>query len=331
MGMKPINKAEIVYPTYNEIEEKVDFSPEIPQKVELVYKAYAEQVRDSSNRKPIPPDIMLDLNPNLPFDHGLGFGIGFRRKTVSLVASRPGAGKTAFLLNAINNIITSGKFNIAVFLPDMPTAEFCEMLTAVRAGVDYNCFRRGGIRRDKMGAVKKAGKEISGANLWISTEKTFSLESVVKSAQKLNSNLKREKKKLDAIFIDSYNYLEGCGDPFGHKGWDFERLTDLAKATDSAVICAYGLEPEKADVSAQTHFKLRDFRIRGISEDAVGLIINIVHPDHSEPPLISRDEMYLDIVWDKFAPYGHGFMVLFNRSALRFYPKDSCNNVTHSR
>ena len=311
--MKPSKKVKIIYPAYTE--EELVSSQVIPEKIELIYKAYAEQVKNTHPRQSIAPDIPFGLVLNLPFTSRLGF----RRKEVSLVASRPGVGKTAFLINAIDSLITSGKFNSAVFLPDMPPAEFCARLTAVRAGVDYNSFRRGGLRSDMQDAVSKAGKEISSANLWISTEKTFSVESLVKSALELSCKLRKEKKKLDVIFIDSFNYLSECGDLYGHKGWSLEQLTDLAAKTETAVICSYGLEAQRSDGSSKKHLAIRDFRVRGISEDAVGLIINIARPNYYDLSGLYKDEVNLDIVWDKFGCYGHSLIAKFDHNSLRFY------------
>ena len=238
-----------------------------------VYQSYIKHVRACHGRRAAPPDIPLDL------ESSHSGRLGFRRNEVSLVASRPGAGKTAFLISAIDCLITSGKFNMAVFLPDMPPAKFCAMLTAVRAGVEYDEYAKGYIPKAKRGAVKKAGEEISGANLWISTKTSFAPQAVYDSALALASKLKKENKKLDIAFIDSFNYLAECGDPTGPKGWAFDTLTALAKATDSAVVCSYDLGKDKEDASFKTHPKLRDFRVRGVSEDAVGLIINIVRPE----------------------------------------------------
>ena len=306
--------------------KRLDCTPDAPLgTAKEVYQAYTKQVRDSYEQKSAAPDIPIDLKPTLLS----GPNFGFRRNEVTLVAARPGAGKTAFIINAIDNLITAGGVNIAVFLPDMTQAEFCARLTAVRAGVEYDQFKKGWSPKSEWESIAKAGEEISSANLWISTGNTFTVQSVFNAARELDLKLKKEKKKLDIVFIDSLNYLAECGDPIGPKGWACDTLTDLAKAIDGAVVCAYDLGIDKEDASFKIHPKLRDFRIRGISEDYVGLIITIVRPEHYRIETLYKNEVHLDIVWDRFAPDRQGFAAKFNRHSLRFYTDESRDTGDH--
>ncbi|MCX5784538.1 MAG: hypothetical protein NTX59_02515 [Elusimicrobia bacterium] len=257
-------------------------------------------------------------------DIPLGFSLhhcpDFRRGGVSIISSRPRQGKTAFIISVLNNLITSGKFNAAVFLPDMPTAEFFSRLTASRAGVAYSKVKRGTITRDDWLLLTKAIPALSKTGLWVSASKRFSSNSVRTEALGLVRELKREKNKLDVIFIDSVNYLSDFPERSLDKTAILHALRRLAEDTDTAVVCAYGLNELKPDgLSPRACPKLRDFRARGIFEDAVGIILNIRMLQYRVAGIDSKEDVSLDIVWSNTGKYGHSIPASFDCVNLMFY------------
>ncbi len=259
----------------------------------------------------------LDIQLGFEFYPGPDFGRG----EVSLISSPPCQGKTAFITSVLNNLITSGKYNAAVFLPDMPTAEFFSRLVANRAGVDYGKVKRGFITRDDWMLLHKAMTRFSKAKLWISTSKRASSTYVQAETLKLACELKKEKKKLDVVFIDSINSLSDFPSLRGDKTDVLRALTRVAADTGAAVVCAYNFEDLLTDEPlVRAHPQLRDFRAYGICEDEVGLILNIVRPDfydRSNPNY--RNAVDLDIVWSSSRAYGNSIPAKFNTQTLQFY------------
>ena len=258
-----------------------------------------------------------DIRPELNFYPGPDFGRG----EVSLIASRPSQGKTAFITSVLNNLMTSGKYNAAVFLPDMPTAEFFSRLVANRAGVDYGKVKRGFITRDDWLLLHKAQVRLSKSRLWISASKRSSCASLRAEAIKLARELKQQKKKLDVIFIDSINSLSDFPGRKEDKTGILRALNRLAEDTGAAVVCAYSLEDFRQDEPAvRMHPQLRDFRACGICEDEVGLILNIVRPEFYDASKYEyKNAADLDIIWSGSRAYGYSIPARFNPQTLQFH------------
>ena len=261
----------------------------------------------------------LDIHLELEFYHGPDFVRG----EVSLVSSRPSQGKTAFITAALNNLITTGKYNAAVFLPDMPTADFFSRLVANRAGMDYGKVKRGFITRDDWLLLHKAMTHLSKARLWVSASKRFSSTSVRAEALKLAHELKLQKKKLDVVFIDSINSLSDFPGQREDKTNILRALNRLAEDTGAAIVCAYSFEDFRQDDPAvRVHPQLRDFRTCGICEDEIGLIINMVLPEfHQITSLKDVTVADLDIVWSSSRAYGYSVPARFNPKNLTFHTK----------
>ncbi|MEI7482178.1 MAG: DnaB-like helicase C-terminal domain-containing protein [Elusimicrobiota bacterium] len=259
----------------------------------------------------------LDIPLGFEFYPDTHFGCG----EVSLISSRPSQGKTAFITSVLNNLITSGKYNAAVFLPDMPTAEFFSRLVASRAGVDYGKVKRGFITRDDWMLLHKTMTRLSKARLWISASKRSSTASVRAEALKLAHELKLQKKKLDVVFIDSINSLSDFPERREDKTNILRALNRLAEDTGAAIVCAYSLEDFRQDDPAvRVRPQLRDFRTCGICEDEIGLIINIVRPEvHQTTSLKHVNVGDLDIVWSSSRAYGYSVPARFDPKTLIFY------------
>ena len=258
----------------------------------------------------------------MAIQQGPGFlpGSGFRRGEVSIISSRPGQGKTAYITSVLNNLIISGKCNTAVFLPDMPAAEFFSRLTASRAGVDYAKAQRGVVTRDAWLLLTKAMAGLSKARLWISASKRFSSNSVRTETLELTHVLKLQKKKLDVIFIDSIKYLSDCPGRCGDKTDMLRVLKRLAEDTGAAVVCTYSLEALCEDeFIVRARPQLRDFRACGVCEDLVGLIVNMVRSEYCDSRGDYKDTVTLDIVWNSSGAYGQAHSIRFDPNALRFY------------
>ncbi len=257
---------------------------------------------------------------DIPSGFNLGRCPDFRRREVSIISSLPGQGKTAFIISVLNNLITGGKFNAAVFLPDMPTAEFFSRLTASRAGVAYSKVAKGQAAKADWALFTKTLPELSKAGLWISAFRRFSSSSVYAQALELARELKSQKKKLDIIFIDSINCLTNFSGRRSDKTEILRALSRLAEDTDTAVVCTYSPEnPRLEKTAACARLQLRDFRACGINEDSVSLILNIAGPEESDADTISKSEAELNIVWRNMGTYGYSLPIKFDRDTLKFY------------
>lgn len=174
----------------------------------------------------------------------VGFSTGFRdldfhtlgleRKTVNVIAARPGMGKTGFALSLTENLSNSiqnrinanGQFAedgeapvIAWFSFEMPDDQLARRLIASRAGVDLRNLHLGRLDKDEW-------RRVVEAESWLATWRTHIDDRCGLSIPKMREalrQLRQDEKNVHVVFID---YLQ-LGD--GEGGMKFNRAEEVAR------------------------------------------------------------------------------------------------------
>lgn len=209
--------------------------------LELIESRYSKQADDS---------------PGL--EHWLLKGRAGRLKTgmVTLVAGGPGAGKTAFAVSLLRNLLCAGH-TAAVFTPGAEPGDFMDRLIAAYSGASYRGLSTGTLHREDWPRITRAASTIAEASLWLCGRAGMTAEAIHADAAQLAGRLAAENKKLDLILID----------PAGGAGFGAEDFGALAADTGAAVLYTLGVESGKKTLS------LSDLRRCGVSERGLGLVL----------------------------------------------------------
>ncbi|OGR43866.1 MAG: hypothetical protein A2X35_09150 [Elusimicrobia bacterium GWA2_61_42] len=238
----------------------------------------------------------------------------FRRGEVTVLAALPGNGKTAFLVSAIDNILSAGRHGVAVFLPGISQKEFMGRLLAVRAGVDYMTSN---IHNEGAGWEKllAASRELSKSALCLSPRKFVCPDDIFEDIGEIRKELEQKKKELGIIFIDSLDSMLEAGVPDGDINFVLEALRSLAQEWNIAVVCTLRTRPESG--FENVNYEVRNLRATGINEDNLGAAYFLRFKKDSSRNNINQ-EVELHLAWNNFGRFGERTTIVFNTRTCGF-------------
>jgi len=144
------------------------------------------------------PDFMDGLATGYPdIDHLLS---GLKAAEHIVIAARPSVGKTAFLLNLIENIsVNQGKPSL-VFSLEMPVAQLTFRLAAQRAGIDLKRLRNRSLKEADFFRLEKAAMEIAKAPIFFDDSGENTIQGIRSTARRL--------KRREGIELVAVDYIQ---------------------------------------------------------------------------------------------------------------------------
>lgn len=140
--------------------------------------------------------------------------LGLERKTVNIVAARPGVGKTAFALGLTRNI-TESRWNqeggkppvIGWFSMEMSKEQLSRRLIASLAGVDMRRLHLGQLNKDDWRKVVNATEQLASWRCFIDDRCGLSVSKMREALRQL----RQEEQGLDVLVIDYLQLGDGDG------------------------------------------------------------------------------------------------------------------------
>ncbi len=125
--------------------------------------------------------------------------VGFSPPDLTIVAARPGVGKTAFLNTVINNIMKSYKKRILYFSLEMAAEQVAMRFISMRSGISYQKQRSGTISGQEYDAYYETVGDLTGDNypLFINDLSTVT-----------PSKMRREIRRIGNIDLVVLDYLQ---------------------------------------------------------------------------------------------------------------------------
>lgn len=160
---------------------------------------------------------------------------GYQRQTITLVAARPGVGKTTCGWNLLVKALRASDVRCGYFSLEMTRAFLEDRLLAMMSGVPLQWIITGAATTEQARAVGEACKEVAGWGTRLSAN-TNPL-----SLRQIQAEIRRVKRKngLDLAFVD-YIQLIGADGRGRSKREEIaetsKRLLDLAKQLDIAIV-----------------------------------------------------------------------------------------------
>lgn len=138
---------------------------------------------------------------------------GFCKGELSIVAGRPGVGKTSFITNIIEDALffKNQKKNVLLFSLELKSeAMLAEMIRSRSKGVESkDSLDDNNILKEILAKRNYVAEEFKKSNIYIDHTCNFSVDEINKKARKLNEELRSKNKKLDLIAVDYLQLLRG--------------------------------------------------------------------------------------------------------------------------
>ena len=194
------------------------------------------------------------------------FTSGFHRGELTILAARPGMGKTAMMLNMVVRQIKNGT-RVMIFSLEMSMKSLVERMVAMLSGVDLQKIRRGSLNDEELDKVVRAFDFLNSIedNLTIFDKSNITINEI---------KLEIRKHKVDVVYID-YLQLINSSSQYNNKNVEVGEVSRVAKVMarelDVAVVMLAQLSRE---VERRTNKKpvLSDLRDSGEIEQNADVV-----------------------------------------------------------
>ena len=131
---------------------------------------------------------------------------GLQPSDLVLVAARPSMGKTAFVLNIVQNITMKKKISCMVFSLEMSAEQLVNRLLSMESNVDSQKLRTGNLNDNDWSSLIAGAVSVGSSTLAIDDTPGISINELRSKCRKM-----KLEKGLDIIIIDYLQLMSGSG------------------------------------------------------------------------------------------------------------------------
>ncbi|MBS4067410.1 MAG: replicative DNA helicase [Sulfurimonas sp. RIFOXYB2_FULL_37_5] len=131
---------------------------------------------------------------------------GFGKGDLVIVAARPAMGKTSFILNTVNNLITKGK-GVAFFSLEMPAEQLMLRLLSIQTSIPLQKLRVGDMNDDQWSSLNGAIDKMNSAKLYVDDHGSININQLRSKLRKL----KNQHPEIEIAVIDYLQIMSGIG------------------------------------------------------------------------------------------------------------------------
>ncbi|HPB99483.1 MAG TPA: replicative DNA helicase, partial [Polyangiaceae bacterium] len=263
---------------------------------------------------------------------------GLNEGDLTIVAARPGMGKTSLVLNMAVNVALPKEVRsedaeggeeyrleqgagVAIFSLEMPREQLATRLLCSEGRVDVSKVRQGGLQRDDWSRLTKAAGELSKLPIWIDDTSDLSVLELRAKVRRIQS-MQGDRGKLGLVMIDYLQLMSGNPKASSREQQISEisrNLKKLAKDLSVPVIALSQLN--RAVETRGTKDKrpqLSDLRESGAIEQDADTIVFIYRDDYynpEDPSVAGLAELI--VAKQRNGPTGR-IKVRFTKSCTRF-------------
>lgn len=240
---------------------------------------------------------------------------GLQPSDLTIIAGRPGMGKTAWLLTVARNAARKGKKVLVVSL-EMSQGQNIQRLIAMESKVATEKQRRGALTDDEFSAFTHGVEAVLRLPLWV-------LDAPGMTPDTLRARVKRlhAEHKLDLIIVDYLQLMTSGGRKDGNRVQevsDISRgLKQLARELDVPVIAAAQLS-RAVEARADKRPMLSDLRESGSIEQDADVVLMLYRDDYYNPNSDRKRQADVIIAKHRNGPTGT-VSLYFDRALTQFH------------
>lgn len=208
---------------------------------------------------------------------------------LTIIAGRPGQGKTAFALNILLNLSVKQNIPSCFFSLEMAGEQLLERAESIHTGIKHENIVNGWLTDSEKDLLSEAHAEISLAPLYISDVSRLDTTTL-----RAKMSLYKAKYDVKVCFID---YLQLVG--ASHKKSDYERVSEvsmtmkaIAKEFDVSVVALAQLSRQVESRNDKMP-QMSDLKESGQIEQDADRIIFLMRPEYYNMDVINVDGMDL--------------------------------------
>ncbi|MBQ8197106.1 MAG: replicative DNA helicase [Clostridia bacterium] len=204
---------------------------------------------------------------------------GLRKGTLTILAARPGVGKTSLAMNIVENLALQGH-TCAVFSLEMKNDELVQRMVCSVAGVSMEAANKGNLQKADWAKLYKAKELLSEAKIFIDDTSFTNPQEIISKCRRLK---RRNGGKLDFVMVD---YIQLMNTEKAKKDGRQQEVTEisrfmkiLAKELDVPVLALSQMSRKVEEGGTMRRPKLSDLRESGAIEQDADAVIFIHRPD----------------------------------------------------
>jgi replicative DNA helicase len=240
---------------------------------------------------------------------------GLQKGDLAIVASRPGMGKTSWLLCTALNAARAGA-RVGIFSLEMKTAQIVHRLLAIETGINAQNLRLGKLCPEEWELFVQATDVLSRLPVWIDDA-----QGVTPAQLRTQARRWWARDGLDLVIVDYIQRMRA-----GSKADDFNRVQALAEISNGLknlagelnipVLVAAQLKRE-VDLRRDKHPELSDLRGSGDLEQDADVVLFIFRDDYYDPDSERPGIAEIDVAKHRNGPTGR-VELFFRRELTKF-------------
>jgi replicative DNA helicase len=131
---------------------------------------------------------------------------GMQQSDLIIIAGRPGAGKTGFMLNVAKNSALTYKKHVAIFSLEMSNDQLVQRLIAQETGIDSQRLRLGDIHDHEWPLFVQASNVLSEAQIFLDDTPALTPNQLRSKCRRLDQEY-----GLDLVIVDYLQLMQGDG------------------------------------------------------------------------------------------------------------------------
>lgn len=176
--------------------------------------------------------------PNIPsgFENIDKITKGFKRGELTTISTRPGNGKTAFLLSLIQNVSVLLERRVALFSPERSAAKVISRMIESNTSHSIDKIRQGLLKEGDKAHTISLIQSIASANLFIDDSANLNADEILSRCRQV-----KQEHQAEIIFVDApESYTSHIQDPESRDAASEELIVALRNAAmelDVPVVC----------------------------------------------------------------------------------------------
>ncbi|AER40748.1 MAG: replicative DNA helicase [Flavobacteriales bacterium] len=208
---------------------------------------------------------------------------GWQNSDLIILASRPGMGKTTFMLSMVRNIVIEQKIPVVIFSLEMSSIQLITRLIASETGISSEKLKKASLSNLDWKRIFHKTKKLKEAPLFIDDTPALSIFSLRAKCRRLIS-----KHGIKLVLID-YMQLMGISDSgYNNKSRNREQeisiisrsLKSIAKELDIPIIALSQLSRAVETRGGSRRPLLSDLRESGAIEQDADIVLFIYRPEY---------------------------------------------------
>jgi replicative DNA helicase len=207
---------------------------------------------------------------------------GLHPADLTIVAARPGLGKTSFCLNIAQNVAIRKQQSVGIFSLEMSKEGLVKRLLCSEAEVDSHKLNTGFLNKEDWSKLGRAAGALSQAKIFIDDSAAISIAEVHSKARRLALE-----KGVDLIIVDYLQLMTGSAQRYENRTQEISQISRglkaLAKELNIPVLAISQLSRAVESRRGDHRPQLSDLRESGSIEQDSDLVIFIYREELFNP------------------------------------------------